>query len=66
MCCGHQSISGANISIKKRNISLKFTEFILKFTENAKKWLLKGEKGVKKVILVNGKFSELSIIISYR
>ena len=59
MCCGHQSISGAKISIKKRNISLKFTE-------NAKKWLLKGEKGVKKVILVNGKFSELSIIISYR
>ena len=34
MCCGHQSISGAKISIKKRNTSLKFTEFILKFTEN--------------------------------
>ena len=34
MCCGHQSILGAKISIKKRNISLKSTEFILKSTEN--------------------------------
>jgi hypothetical protein len=44
MCCGHQSISGAKISIKKRNISLKFTEFILIFTENAKKWGVRGGK----------------------
>ena len=34
MCCGHQSISGAKISIKKRNISLKFIENILIFIDN--------------------------------
>jgi hypothetical protein len=36
-----KKISGANISIKIEKHSLKFTE-------NAKKWLLKGEKGVKR------------------
>ena len=65
MCCGHQSISGANISIKSDNSTLKFTEFILKFTENdsqihrkRKKAAAQGRKRGEKVILVNGNFRE--------